>query len=296
MIAPERFARVDELFDAALDRSVSERSSWLDEVCGSEPELRAEVEGLLRLAERDDALVDSGALQGPLWEDLARELESIDELSPGDDLGAYEIRGLIGRGGMGAVYRATDPSLGRDVAIKSLTRGFPPDASTLRRFEREAKLLASLNHPNIAAIYDLLEVEGRSYLVLELVEGETLSERLTRGALELPEAIHVTTQLVDALEEAHRKGVVHRDLKPSNIKLTPEGRVKVLDFGLAKAPERGDAQDREAPTAGARRVRTRFTSVRFRHPVRSRPSRSTGAASRSGAVTERSSSTVTGTR
>ncbi len=251
MIAPERFARVDELFDAALDRPVSERSSWLQEVCGSDPELRVEVEGLLRLAERDDELVDSGALRGPIWEDVARELESLDELSPGDEVGLYEIRDLVGKGGMGAVYRARDLTLGRDVAIKALTRGFPPDASTLRRFEREAKLLASLNHPNIAAIYDFLQVDGRSYIVLELVEGETLSFHLRRGPFELPDAIHVMTQLAHALEEAHRKGVVHRDLKPSNVKLTPEGRVKVLDFGLAKTAEGRDDADREAPTAGA---------------------------------------------
>ncbi len=255
MIAPERFARVDELFDAALDRPASERSVWLDRVCGSDPELRVEVEALLRLTESDDALVDSGALQGPVWEDVARELESVDELSPGDRVGLYEIRGLIGRGGMGAVYRASDLTLGRDVAIKALTRGFLQDASTLRRFEREAKLLASLNHPNIAAIYDLLQVDERTYLVLELVEGETISQLLTRGAFELPDAIQVATQLAEALEEAHRKGVIHRDLKPSNIKRTPEGRVKVLDFGLAKAPESDDEPDR-TPTAAAPTTRS----------------------------------------
>ena len=196
---------MDELFDAALDRPAHERSAWLDEVCGSDPELRVEVEALLKLAERDDALVDSGALRGPIWEDLARELASLEELSPGERVGLYEIRDLIGRGGMGAVYRARDLTLERDVAIKALTRGVPLDASTLRRFEREAKLLASLNHPNIAAIYDFFQVEERSYLVLELVEGETLSLRLTRGPLELPDVIGVATQLAQALEEAHRK-------------------------------------------------------------------------------------------
>jgi serine/threonine-protein kinase len=257
VIAPERFARVDELFDAALDRPVQERSAWLRDVCASDPDLRVEVEALLKLAESDDALVDSGALQGPIWEDLARELQSLEELSAGDRVGPYEIRDLIGRGGMGAVYRARDLTLDRDVAVKALNflnRGFPPDASTLRRFEREAKLLASLNHPNIAAIYDFLQVGERSYLVLELVDGETLSSRLTRGPLELAEAVRVATELAQALEEAHRKGVVHRDLKPSNVKLTPEGRVKVLDFGLAKAEEESgepDRQDRDTPTLGA---------------------------------------------
>ncbi|HEY7817074.1 MAG TPA: protein kinase, partial [Vicinamibacteria bacterium] len=262
MIAPERFARVDELFDAALDRPAQERSAWLGVVCASDPDLRVEVEALLKLAESDDALVDSGALKGPIWEDLARELASLEELSPGDRVGLYEIRELIGRGGMGAVYRARDLTLDRDVAIKALSflnRGFPPDASTLRRFEREAKLLASLNHPNIAVIYDFFQAGDRSYLVLELVEGETLSSRLTRGPLELAEAVRVATELAQALEEAHRKGIVHRDLKPSNVKLTPEGRVKVLDFGLAKASEEsGDPnrQDYDTPTLGAPTTRS----------------------------------------
>lgn len=242
VIELEQFSRVDELFDAALDHPVTERSAWLEEACGGNAKLRLEVETLLRLTERDDALFESGALQGPVWDEVARELESIGELAPGDRVGPYEIRGLIGRGGMGAVYRAKDPTLGRDVAIKTLAGAFAPAAATLRRFEREAKVLASLNHPNIAAIYDRVQVEERSYLVLELVEGETLSDRLARGALELPEAIGIATQLAEALEEAHRKGVVHRDLKPSNVKLTREGRVKVLDFGLAKSREPGDEE------------------------------------------------------
>jgi serine/threonine-protein kinase len=251
VIPPERFSRVDQLFDGALKRPAAERSAWLDEACDGDDELRIEVETLLGLAERDDALFESGARLGSVWDDVARELASIEELTPGDRIGPYEIRGLIGQGGMGAVYRAKDPALGRDVAIKVLTHGFAREASALRRFQREAKLLASLNHPNIAVIHDLVEIEDRIYLVLELVEGETLSERLTRGALELPEVIRIATQLADALEEAHRKGVVHRDLKPSNVKLTPEGRVKVLDFGLAKSHEPSHDQGGRAPKVAA---------------------------------------------
>jgi len=226
VIPAERFSLVDRLLDAALDRPVAARSAWLEEACGGDAALRVEVEELLRLAESDEPLFESGPLPGTIWDDALNEIESMDELAPGDRVGSYEIRGLIGRGGMGAVYRAKDATLGREVAIKALTHSFAPDASTLRRFEREAKLLASLNHPNIAVIHDLVLVEDRSYLVLELVEGETLSQRLARGAMELSEVIRIATQLADALEEAHRKGVVHRDLKPSNVKLTPEGRVK----------------------------------------------------------------------
>jgi serine/threonine-protein kinase len=237
VIEPERFSRVDELFDAALDQPVAKRSAWLAAACGGDEALRGEVEELLRLAERDDALVESGALRGPVWDDVVRELASSDELVPGDQVGCYAIHALIGRGGMGAVYRARDLTLGRDVAIKALNQGFAPNASAIRRFEREAKLLASLNHPNIASIYDLIEVEERRFLVLELVEGETLSDRLARGPLAPAEAIPIATQVAEGLEEAHRKGVVHRDLKPSNVKLTREGRVKVLDFGLAKGED-----------------------------------------------------------
>jgi serine/threonine-protein kinase len=256
VIPAERFSRVDRLFDAALDRPAAERSSWLEEACAGDAGLRVEVEALLRHAESDKPLLESGPLSGPIWDDVLRELESMDDLAPGDRVGSYEIRGLIGRGGMGAVYRAKDATLGREVAIKALTHAFAADASTLRRFEREAKLLASLNHPNIAVIHDLVQVEDRSYLVLELVEGETLAQRLTRGAFELPEVIRIATQLADALEEAHRKGVVHRDLKPSNVKLTPEGRVKVLDFGLAKTDEPALDGGGTTPTAGAPTTRS----------------------------------------
>lgn len=155
-------------------------------------------------------------------------------LESGTKLGSYEIRDLLGKGGMGEVYRARDTRLGRDVAIKVLPDEFSRDAERVSRFEREARLLASLNHPNIAAIYGL-ENEGLRLLVLELVEGETLAERLSGGAIPVGEARQLALQLAEALEAAHDKGIVHRDLKPANIKVTPEGRVKVLDFGLAKA-------------------------------------------------------------
>ncbi|MCL4810686.1 MAG: serine/threonine protein kinase, partial [Thermoanaerobaculia bacterium] len=156
-------------------------------------------------------------------------------LSPGTRLGSYEITGPLGEGGMGVVYRATDSKLKREVAIKVLPEAFAADAERLARFEREAQLLAQLQHPNIASIYGLEESGGVRALVLELVEGEDLSERLERGPFALEEALAVALQIAEALEAAHEKGIVHRDLKPGNVKLTPEGKVKVLDFGLAKA-------------------------------------------------------------
>ncbi len=156
-------------------------------------------------------------------------------LSTGTKLSHYEISSKLGKGGMGEVYRAKDQKLGRDVAIKVLPEEFARDVDRVARFQREAKLLASLNHPNIAAIYGLEESGGTNFLVLELIEGDTLADRLKRGAIPVEEALKLALQIAEALEAAHEKGVIHRDLKPANIKVTPDGKVKVLDFGLAKA-------------------------------------------------------------
>ena len=155
----------------------------------------------------------------------------------GQTISHYKVLEKIGQGGMGVVYRAQDTTLGRDVAIKVLPEQFTKDPQRLARFEREAKLLASLNHPNIAAIYGLEEAEGVRFLALELVEGETLAEQLTRGRVPVEKALEICRQIADGVEAAHEKGVIHRDLKPSNVKITPEGKVKILDFGLAKAFE-----------------------------------------------------------
>src|SRR5438093_2275895 len=159
-------------------------------------------------------------------------------ISIGTQLGSYEIAALLGKGGMGEVYRARDTKLKRDVAIKILPDEFARNADRVSRFQREAEVLASLNHPNIAGIYDLEEAHGSRFLVLELVEGDTLADILSkRGALPVDEALHIAKQICEALEAAHEKGIIHRDLKPANIKILPDGKVKVLDFGLAKAME-----------------------------------------------------------
>jgi Tol biopolymer transport system component len=157
-------------------------------------------------------------------------------LSAGTKLGSYEVTSAIGTGGMGEVYQAHDTKLGRDVAIKILPEAFAHDPERLSRFQREAKMLAALNHPNIATIHGLEQSNVTSYLVMELVPGETLAERVKReGAVPVEEALKIGVQIAEALEAAHEKGIIHRDLKPANVKLTPEGKVKVLDFGLAKA-------------------------------------------------------------
>ena len=155
-------------------------------------------------------------------------------LTSGTRLGPYEIVSPIGAGGMGEVYRAHDTELGREVAIKVLPEAVAGDGERLSRFEREAKLLASLNHPNVATFHGFERDGGVRFLVMELVEGEDLAARLRSGPIPVGEVIGLFTQVADGLEAAHDKGVIHRDLKPANLKITEEGRVKILDFGLAK--------------------------------------------------------------
>jgi Tol biopolymer transport system component len=172
----------------------------------------------------------------------------------GTQLGCYEIVAPIGSGGMGEVYQPHDTKLGRDVAIKVLPEAFAHDAERLSRFQREAKMLASLNHPNIATIHGLEQSNGTQYLVMELVAGETLAERVKRdGAVPVEEALKVAIQIAEALEAAHEKGIIHRDLKPANVKVTPDGKVKVLDFGLAKAfaSDAADSNPSQSPTLSA---------------------------------------------
>src|SRR5215472_15833563 len=174
----------------------------------------------------------------------------------GQTLGQYKIQEELGAGGMGVVYRAADTKLGRDVAIKILPTAFVKNPDRLARFEREARLLASLNHPNIAAIHGLEEAGGVPYLVLEFVAGETLAQRLARGPLEIPEALAICRQIAEALEEAHDKGVIHRDLKPANVMISGAGEVKVLDFGLAKVfqAEPSGADFSKSPTLTAESI------------------------------------------
>jgi serine/threonine protein kinase len=158
-------------------------------------------------------------------------------LTAGTKLGSYEIVAPLGAGGMGEVYRAKDSKLKREVAIKVWPDAFASDPDRIARFRREAEALASLNHPHIAAIHDLVELGESHFLILELVEGETLADRIARGPIPLEEAVAIAKQIAEAVEAAHEKGIIHRDLKPSNVKLTDDDHVKVLDFGLAKMRE-----------------------------------------------------------
>ena len=155
-------------------------------------------------------------------------------MTPGTKLGPYEIQTPIGKGGMGEVYRATDTKLRRDVALKFLPDHFLDDADRLSRFQREAQVLASLNHPNIAQVYGLEESGNARCIVMELVEGETLADRIARGPIPVEEALNIAHQIADGLEAAHERSIIHRDLKPANVKITPDGKIKIIDFGLAK--------------------------------------------------------------
>ena len=170
-------------------------------------------------------------------------------LGVGDRIAHYDVTTLIGEGGMGQVYQATDTKLNRQVALKILPEAFANDPDRLARFQREARILASLNHPGIAAIYGIEEDEGTRALVLELVEGPTLAERISKGPIPLDEVLPIAKQIAEALEAAHEAGVIHRDLKPANIKVKDDGTVKVLDFGLAKAfqPDASDVSASMSP-------------------------------------------------
>ena len=221
--------RAEELFHTALGHSPEARRAFLDKACGEDTELRRQVETLLSRNEQAGSFSEK-----PPLADAAAAPGSCGSLV-GRQFGQYRILSSLGAGGMGEVYRARDGKLGRDVAIKTLTSQFARDSDRVARFQREAKLLASLNHPNIAAIYGLEESGGTSFFILELVEGDTLADQIKRGPIPVEEALQLALQIAEALEAAHEKGVIHRDLKPANIKVTPDGKVKVLDFGLAKA-------------------------------------------------------------
>lgn len=238
-MTPERWQQVERVFHGALEREPRERAVFLEQACGDDTWLRHKIEALLRSHEGAGSFLESPA--SPVNSNEARTPPP--QQFVGQHLGSYEVRTHIGSGGMGDVYRAHDTQLRRDVAIKVLSPEFSRDPDRVARFQREAVALAALNHPNIAAIHDLDEINGTRFLVLEFVEGETLAARLNRGPLPVRQAAEVCRQVAEALESAHAKGINHRDLKPDNIQITPDNRVKLLDFGLAKIL----ASEREGP-------------------------------------------------
>ena len=222
-VTPAGFRQIREVFEAALVLAPEARAPFIEKACSGNALLIAEVERMLAADAEPNSLLDAGGATGP-------------RLRAGAIFaGHFHIGNTIGRGGMGEVYRGRDIKLNREVAIKVLSEPFVAHPDRLTRFKREAQLLASLNHPNIAAIYGFEESNGVHALVLELVEGLTLADRIARGPIAVDEALPIARQIAEALEAAHEMGIIHRDLKPSNIKLRADGVVKVLDFGLAKA-------------------------------------------------------------
>jgi serine/threonine protein kinase/Tol biopolymer transport system component len=245
----DRWNQVGDCYHSALERPPHERAAFLAQACANDPELRREVESLLGHEGQADGLLES-----PAWDHLAPPDETITiapgALAAGALMAEYRIVGKLGSGGMGEVYRATDTRLQREVALKVLTPAFAHDSEWLSRFQREARVLASLNHPHIAAVYGLEESGGVRAIAMELVEGPTLADRLAKGRIPIPEALTIAKQIVEALEYAHEKGIVHRDLKPANVKLRPDGVVKVLDFGLAKTVVAHETPSTTATGAG----------------------------------------------
>jgi serine/threonine-protein kinase len=240
-MTPERRDRVERVCSEALECEPSARGAYLVEACAGDEDLRREVESLLAREARANGFLDSS----PYVVDAATVNRV---LQPGVRLGPYLVLEQIGAGGMGEVYRAKDTNLGRDVAIKVLPEAFAQDPERLARFEREAKTLASLNHPNIAIIHGLERAgDGVLAIVMELVEGPTLADRIAQGPIPVDEALPIAKQIAEALEAAHEQGIIHRDLKPANIKLRPDGIVRVLDFGLAKALELAPSSESMSP-------------------------------------------------
>jgi Tol biopolymer transport system component len=252
---PERWEQIERLYHAALEREPSARAAFLAEACAGDEELRREVASLLAYDNQPASFIEAPALEVAARELAAESLFTASTRSPAhvpSQLGGYHILSLLGRGGMGEVWLARDPRLGRQVAIKLLPAEFTQDAERVRRFEQEARTASSLNHPNIITIHEIGEVEGQRYLVTEYIEGETLRQRIEHAPqrrMRLTEALEMAAQIASALEAAHNAGIIHRDIKPENVMVRKDGLVKVLDFGLAKLTERAAAVvDAETPT------------------------------------------------
>jgi serine/threonine protein kinase len=229
-MTPERRRQVEQLCQAALDLDTSERSAFLDRACARDAELRTHVDELLSAHQSGDRVPDSRAAPVALRASAGPPPRAM----PGQRLGSHELIERLGAGGMGEVWRALDPGLRRHVAIKLVSPEYSRDPDRLRRFEQEAQAAGMLNHPNVLSVYAIGRHDDAPYLVTELLDGATLRQRLTNGALEEGVALAYADQLIQGLAAAHDKGIVHRDLKPENIFITSDDRVKILDFGLAK--------------------------------------------------------------
>src|SRR2546427_738924 len=232
-MTPARLQTIEEIFHAALDQAPDQTSAFLDTACEGDAALRREVEALLTSDQRAGRFMQTSPVG--LGTKIIQNQQA-DSLV-GRTIGHYKISERIGTGGMGDVYLATDIVAGRKAALKLLPARFTGDAERLKRFQQEAHAVVGLNHPNILTVYEIGEDHSIHYIASELIEGETLRQRLKRGPIQLSEAVDVTIQVASALAAAHQTGIVHRDIKPENIMVRPDGYVKVLDFGIAKLAE-----------------------------------------------------------
>src|SRR5882762_4485423 len=255
--------RVQQLFDAALQHSPEKRQEFLEQECGSNQELRREVESLLAAHGEPGSFMAGPAIAG-MGEALHGEAS---RFQPGDTLGGYTVLDLVGRGGMGEVYRARDTRLKRDVAIKVLPRAFAADRERLRRFEQEARSAAALNHPNIISVHDMGTADGSPYIVSELLQGQNLREVLREGPIPPRKVLDYALQAARGLAAAHDIGVVHRDLKTENLFVTKDGQLKILDFGLAKLTRsEGGSNTSTAEAAPVTEAGTVFGTVGYMSP------------------------------
>src|SRR5437870_345393 len=232
-MTPAQLQTIEEIFYAALDQEPDQVARFLETTCEGDELLRGEVEALLALRQRVGSFIETPAVG--IATRIIRNGQA--DLLVGQTFGHYKISKLIGTGGMGEVYLATDVTAGRKAALKLLPMRFTGDAERLKRFQQEARAVVALNHPNILTVYEIGEDHSTHYIASELIEGETLRQRLMHGGMEVGEAIDVAMQVARALADSHEAGIVHRDIKPENIMLRPDGYVKVLDFGIAKLAE-----------------------------------------------------------
>jgi Tol biopolymer transport system component len=272
-----RWNHIKQVFQSTLKQAPLERKVFLRETCAEDLALLAEVESLIAAHEQAGSFAEQPAvalLTPSAHAAVGRMLHSEGlRLTAGERLGPYEITQFLGEGGMGQVYRARDTNLGRDVAIKILPLAFTTDPDRVARFEREARVLAALNHPHIATIHGIEGTDGLRGIVLELVDGETLAHRVRRGPIPIKEALTIAGQLADALDAAHQRGIVHRDLKPTNVKISSGGLVKVLDFGLAKIDdgrERDHLSDSHIVTMGGTKDSAILGTAAYMSPEQTR--------------------------
>src|SRR5437867_6783351 len=232
-MTPAQLQTIEEIFYAALEQDSDDVARFLETTCEGDELLRGEVEGLLASRQRVGSFIETPAVG--IATRIIRNGQA--DLLVGQTFGHYKISKRIGSGGMGEVYLASDMIAGRKAALKLLPMRFTGDAERLKRFEQEAHAVVALNHPNILTVYEIGEDRSIHYIISELIEGETLRQRLAHGRMQLSEAVEIAIQVASALAAAHEAGIVHRDIKPENIMLRPDGYVKVLDFGIAKLAE-----------------------------------------------------------